>query len=81
MGVELYPVDEAICSPTVTAARVPADLTWPDLDAGLRARGVVVGGNYGPLDGKVFRIGHMGNQADAELVATGMDRLQDILAG
>ena len=81
MGVELFPVSEAICSPTVTAAHVPAGWTWPDLDAALREQGMVVGGNYGPLAGKVFRIGHMGSQADMGLAERGMDVLAEVLAG
>jgi aspartate aminotransferase-like enzyme len=81
MGVELFPVSEAICSPTVTAAWVPDGWTWPDLDAALRARGMAVGGNYADLAGKVFRIGHMGTQADPELVGRGMDVLEEVLRG
>ena len=81
MGVDLFPKSEAICSPTVTAARMPFGWTWPDLDRALRARGMVVGGSYGPLAGKVFRIGHMGSQADGGLVGRGLDVLQQILAG
>jgi aspartate aminotransferase-like enzyme len=79
MGVELFPAREAICSPTVTAAKIPAGWTWPALDQALRARGLVVGGSYGPLFGKVFRIGHMGTQADRELVEQGMDVLAEVL--
>ena len=81
MGVELFPKSEAICAPTVTAARIPPGWTWPDLDRGLRGRGMVVGGSYGPLAGKVFRIGHMGSQADGELVGRGMDVLEEVLEG
>jgi aspartate aminotransferase-like enzyme len=40
---------------------------------------MVVGGSYGPLTGKVFRIGHMGSQADHNLVARGMDVLEQVL--
>jgi aspartate aminotransferase-like enzyme len=80
MGVELFPKGEAICSPTVTAAKIPSGWTWPGLDRALRERGMVVGGSYGPLAGKVFRLGHMGSQADHELVGRGMDVLQQILA-
>ena len=40
---------------------------------------MVVGGNYGPLAGKVFRIGHMGSQADMALVKEGMDVLARVL--
>ncbi len=81
MGIELFPVSEDISSPTVTAAKVPADWSWAELDSALRARGVVVGGSYGPLAEKVFRIGHMGSQANRELVERGMDILEEVLTG
>ena len=81
MGVELFPKSEAICSPTITAAKIPSGWTWSGLDRALRERGMVVGGSYGPLTGKVFRLGHMGSQADGKLVGRGMDVLQQILAG
>jgi aspartate aminotransferase-like enzyme len=79
MGIELYPVSEEICSPTVTAANIPADWSWEGLDRKLRLRGVVVGGSYGPLQGKVFRIGHMGSQAKRDLVERGLDILEEVL--
>lgn len=68
MGLTLYPADEAIPSPTVTAVNVPDGITWEELDSRFREMGLVVGGSYGPLSGKVFRIGHMGSQADLTLV-------------
>jgi aspartate aminotransferase-like enzyme len=80
MGVALYPSRSEIASPTVTAACIPDGWDWPRLDGALRARGMAVGGNYGPLAGKVFRIGHMGNQARRELVERGMDMLEEVLA-
>lgn len=80
MGVQLYPAQDSFASPTVTAARIPAGWNWPDLNRALRQRGMAVGGNYGPLAGKVFRIGHMGNQARMGLVQAGMDLLAEILA-
>jgi aspartate aminotransferase-like enzyme len=79
MGVRLFPVSDAISSPTVTAAYVPDGWTWEALDKALRAEGMVVGGNYGKLAGKVFRIGHMGSQAEKALVARGMDVLAGVL--
>jgi len=79
MGVALYPRREESASPTVTAAHIPNGWTWPEFDAALRARGMAVGGNYGPLAGKVFRIGHMGNQARMALVAQGMDVLEAVV--
>lgn len=79
MGVSLYPVDEAACSPTVTALKVPDTVEWEELDRGLREHGMVVAGSLGPLAGKVFRIGHMGSQADVSLVDRGMDVLAQVL--
>lgn len=68
LGIRVYPAEGAIPSPTVTAAYVPEHLTWPEFDRRLREQGLVVGGSYGPLAGKVFRLGHMGSQADMGLV-------------
>ena len=61
-------LEDEYSAPTVTAVKVPESIGWEKLDRRLRERGVVVGGNYGPLAGKVFRLGHMGSQADLELV-------------
>ena len=41
---------------------------------------MVVGGSWEKLAGKVFRIGHMGSQADLDLVRRGMDVLEEALA-
>ncbi len=71
LGLALYPTREEDSSPTVTALKMPPGLDWPTLDARLRARGMAVGGNYGPLAGQVFRIGHMGTQATDDLLARG----------
>lgn len=79
MGLSLYPASESICSPTVSALRVPEGMAWEELDRRLRAHGMVVGGSLGPLAGKVFRIGHMGSQADQALVERGMDVLSRVL--
>jgi aspartate aminotransferase-like enzyme len=79
MGLALYPVSEAACSPTVTALRVPESLSWETLDGHLREHGMGVAGSLGPLAGEVFRIGHMGAQADRELVDRGLDVLADAL--
>jgi aspartate aminotransferase-like enzyme len=76
LGIRLFPAPGAVQSPTVTAAYVPAGLTFAEFDRRLRERGLVVGGSYGPLTGKVFRLGHMGSQADLELV----DRALDVIA-
>lgn len=78
MGLQLFPTVGATPSPTVTAVYVPEYTSWKKLDAALREKGVVVGGNYGCLAGEVFRIGHMGTQADMQLVKQTMDVLEEI---
>ena len=40
---------------------------------------MVVAGSYGPLAGVVFRIGHMGCQADIDLLTRGMDILAEVV--
>lgn len=80
MGITLWPAEEAFCAPTVTAANLPEGWSWEALDQALRRHGMVVGGIYGPLAGKVFRIGHMGTQANMALIEEGMDLLEQVLA-
>lgn len=79
IGLRLYPAKGAVCSPTVTAIYVPNHLGWEKLDAELRLQGMVVGGNYDCLAGKVFRIGHMGSQANMNQVKEAMDILETIV--
>jgi aspartate aminotransferase-like enzyme len=70
---------DAIASPTVTAVNVPEGWTWEAFDAALREKGLVVGGCYGPMAGKVFRMGHMGNQAREDLVIQALDVIRRVL--
>jgi aspartate aminotransferase-like enzyme len=79
MGLRLFPVGEDICSPTVSAFYVPEGWTWREFDAALRKHGLAVGGNYGCLADRVFRVGHMGSQADEGLVARGMEVIETVL--
>lgn len=78
LGYELYPAEGAISSPTVTAAHIPANLPWQDFDARLRAMGLVVGNSYGPLAGKIFRLGHMGSQANILLAEKVIEVLTEV---
>ncbi|MGD9310391.1 MAG: aminotransferase class V-fold PLP-dependent enzyme [Desulfosarcina sp.] len=73
LGIDLFPAPGAVHSPTVTAARIPDGFTWETWDRRLRQSGLVVAGSYGPLADKVFRLGHMGSQADMSLVQQAMD--------
>ncbi len=80
IGLDLHPAREAGCSPTVTALMVPEAMGWERLDRQLRAHSMGVGGSLGPLAGQVFRIGHMGAQAQPELVEQGMQVLAHVLS-
>lgn len=73
MGLSLFPAPDAIPAPTVTAVKVPEAIPWPEFDRRLRAQGLAVGGSYGPLAGKVFRLGHMGSQANRALVSRALE--------
>jgi len=78
IGFELFPSPSAIQSPTVTALGVPGVTTWDILDQKFRERGLIVGGSYGPLTGKVFRLGHMGNQANMMLAHRTIDVMEKV---
>jgi aspartate aminotransferase-like enzyme len=75
LGLELFPRPGAVSSPTVTAVKVPERIAWSELDRRFREQGLVVGGSYGPLTGKVFRLGHMGTQADVSLMDQALDAI------
>ncbi len=79
MGLTLFPSANAIPSPTVTAVHVPSNHTWPDFDARLRKHGLVVGGSLGPMENKVFRLGHMGSQADMKLLEKALVIIDKVL--
>jgi aspartate aminotransferase-like enzyme len=77
-GYELFPARGAVWAPTVTAVKVPERIGWDVLNRRARQQGLAVGGSYGPLAGKVFRLGHMGSQADPDLVAQAVEVLRQI---
>lgn len=79
LELQLFPAADATPSPTVTALYVPEGWTWKKWDERLRAEGLAVGGNYGCLAGQVFRIGHMGSQANLNLVKEAMDIIAQVL--
>ena len=78
-GLSLSPAPEAISSPTVTAALVPPQFTWKEWQQRLRLRGLVVAGSFGPMADKVFRLGHMGIQADPALMEKALAAIADAL--
>ena len=62
LGLELFARDQRYASNTVTAVKVPEGVDAKELLGTLRSEhGVVVAGGQGPaMEGKVFRIGHLG---------------------
>ncbi len=79
MGLDLFPVAAAVKSPSVTAVKIPHGMTWEALDKRCRERGLAIAGSYGQLAGKVFRIGHMGSQADLKMLEQGLNILESVL--
>lgn len=79
LGIALFPDQDAVSSPTVTAAKIPAGREWQEWRQSLRAKGLIVGGSFGPMAGKVFRLGHMGMQADAGLMDKALISLKEAL--
>ncbi len=79
LGISIFPRPGAVSSPTVTAAMVPQKYTWTEWRAVLRERGLIVSGSFGPMAGKVFRLGHMGTQADPVLVRAALEAVEDAL--
>lgn len=79
LGIPLFTDADAVNSPTVTAALVPQGRDWAEFRNSLITRGLVVAGSFGPMAGKVFRLGHMGTQANSELVANALKVLASVL--
>ncbi len=80
LGFTLYPDILAVHSPTVTAVHLPSDISFEQWDKKLRQHGLVVGAGLGPMAGKLFRLGHMGMQADMNLAQQAMAVIKESLA-
>ncbi|KAF9149753.1 hypothetical protein BG015_008429 [Linnemannia schmuckeri] len=82
MGLKLWWDDQyaGFNSPSVTAIRVPENTTWEELDQKLRKEGVVFGGSYGETANALFRVGHMGTQADMKTVTYALDVLEKVIS-
>ncbi len=79
LGLELFP-DPRYASDTVTAIHNPPGLAEADVRKVLQERyHVLLQGGQGPLNGKIFRIGHMGIADWADLLVT-FAALERILA-
>jgi aspartate aminotransferase-like enzyme len=80
LGLRLYPLRDELSAPTVTAFWVPDGWTCEEIRDALRTKGIVVAGTFGPLAGRLIRIGHMGTQARIELVREAFTELEQILS-
>ncbi len=69
LDIELV-AKEGFQADTVTAAYIPKGIEWPRLYAEMRARGIEIAGGLGGLKGKIFRIGHMGQADQNDVIAT-----------
>jgi aspartate aminotransferase-like enzyme len=64
IGLELFPISEEICSPTVTALILPHGIKEDELRSRMEKKySVSIAGSWGKLAGKVVRLGHMGYNA------------------
>jgi len=79
MGLEVLPPEEE-ASPTVTGVKIPAGIEWTSLNAALLEKGVVMGGGLAKLQGRIFRLGHMGWIFETELTGI-LATLESSLAG
>jgi aspartate aminotransferase-like enzyme len=79
LGFKLFPQPLAVPSPTVTAAYMPEQYTWAEWYRQLKEKGLFAGESFGPLAGKVFRLGHMGAQASSSLVAKALKILAQMV--
>jgi aspartate aminotransferase-like enzyme len=67
LGLAILP-DERVASNTCTAVKVPEGVNAQKLLALMREEhGVVLAGGQGPLSGKIFRIGHMGDTSPGDI--------------
>jgi aspartate aminotransferase-like enzyme len=80
MGLKVWPSKDEYCSPTVTAITLPESVNDSLLIEDVaKSRGVLIGGGYKELKGRVLRIGHMGYQAQRSFMAATLEALENSL--
>ena len=78
IGLKLYPKDEELCSPTVTAFHVEKNAK--EIQKGLKEKhDILIATSLRELKDDIIRIGHMGYNADEEKVRKTMDALKDVI--
>lgn len=80
IGLKVWPLREEFCSPTVTSIALPVSVDDSSLISDIaESSGILIGGGYKELKGRVLRIGHMGYQAQKSFMAATIDALDDSL--
>ncbi|MDG6905994.1 MAG: alanine--glyoxylate aminotransferase family protein [Nitrososphaerota archaeon] len=80
MGLKLWPAEEKFCSPTVTTLNLPEHMDDVKIIAAVAEKyGILIGGGYRELKGKLLRIGHMGYQAQMAFISATMDALEEVV--
>lgn len=79
MGIDLWTAADAVNSPTVTAAMVPTGYVFDKWKLNLAKHGLYIGSSLGPMNGVVFRFGHMGTQADSLRIQSAMEIISQAL--
>ncbi|NHI92300.1 MAG: alanine--glyoxylate aminotransferase family protein [Candidatus Lokiarchaeota archaeon] len=69
LGLELF-AEEGYYSNTVTAIKVPDNLTSKSIIEEMRKNGVIITGGQGKIKGKIFRIAHMNMVGKDEILTT-----------
>jgi aspartate aminotransferase-like enzyme len=69
IGINLV-ADRKCAADTLTAAYYPEDIEDTSFRNAMRRRGIVVTATLGPLKGKGFRVGHMGNVNQNDIIST-----------
>lgn len=78
LGLKLVPVEEKYASNTVTAVWWPEGVDGKAISRKARTEhGVILGGGQGKLEGKIFRVGHLGwfQQSDVEQALDVVEKL------
>jgi aspartate aminotransferase-like enzyme len=78
MGYRPFVEESEFAASTVSAFYIPEGMEWESFDKSLRQKGLAVGGSYGELAGKIFRLGHMGSQSDTTLIDQALEILQEV---
>ncbi len=79
LGIALWTPANAVNSPTCTAALIPEGFDFQSWKMALAKKGMYIAGSFGPMDGKVFRIGHMGTQAYLDSIKKGLKVIEEVL--